>query len=118
MTATLPEGVAGYLLITAIALVAHESWRWAGALLGRRVRETDAAFVWVRYVSAALVAGLTMRLVLFPAGVLGEIDSHVRVISLAMAAIVYVLARNNLGLGILSGSVTMLVLAYAAKLPF
>ena len=105
--------IAGYLIVLAFALVAHESWRWLGAFLGAQVRESDDIFVWVRYVSTALVSALAMRIILFPSGALSTIDLPYRVAALAISTAVFLLLRHNLAAGIVAGSSSLVVLAYA-----
>ena len=103
----------GYLIVLAFALVAHESWRWLGAFLGAQVRETDDIFVWVRYVSTALVSALAMRIILFPSGALSTIDLPYRVAALAISTAVFLLLRRNLAAGIVAGSASLIAMAFA-----
>ena len=108
-------GWQGYLLILGIALVAHESWRWLGAFLGRNVTQDDAVFVWVRYVSMAIVAALVTRLILFPAGELEAISLPVRVASVAIGIALFLGFRRNLAIGIAGGSLALVLLAQFAR---
>jgi branched-subunit amino acid transport protein len=105
--------ISGYLIILAFALIAHESWRWLGAFLGAQVRETDDVFVWVRYVSTALVSALAMRIILFPSGALETIDLPFRIAALAIATGAFLLSKRNLAAGIIAGSASLVGLAYA-----
>ncbi|MGI9476058.1 MAG: AzlD domain-containing protein [Hyphomicrobiaceae bacterium] len=104
----------GYLIVLAFALVAHESWRWLGAFLGAQVRETDDIFVWVRYVSTALVSALAMRIILFPSGALSTIDLPYRIAALAISTTVFLLLRRNLAAGIVAGSASLIAMAFAS----
>lgn len=108
--------VGGYLAIALLALVAHESWRWLGAFLGRRVTEADDVFVWVRYVASALVAALAMRLIFFPAGVLAEIAFSARLAATIIGVGVFLATKRNLALGIGGGSLSLVGLGYLASL--
>lgn len=105
--------LSGYLLVLAIALVAHESWRWLGAFIGAQVRETDAVFVWVRYVSTALVSALAIRIILFNSGALGSIELPYRVTALAIATAVFFATRRNLAAGIAAGSISLAAMAFS-----
>jgi len=75
----LDDGFGGYLVLALIAALAHEPWRWAGLLIGRRIDAEGEVFQWVRAVSTALVAALVARLVLFPAGALDTVPIAIRV---------------------------------------
>lgn len=106
--------ITGYLMVLAIALVAHESWRWLGAFIGAQVRETDAVFVWIRYVSTALVSALAIRIILFNSGALGSIDLAYRLIALALATAVFYATRRNLAAGIAAGSLSLAAMAFTS----
>lgn len=100
--------LAGYIAVALFAIVAHESWRWLGALLGSRVRDTDDVFVWVRYVSSALVAALAMRFVIFAPGVLATIAFPVRAAAVLIAIAVFMATGRNLVAGIATGCLTLI----------
>jgi branched-subunit amino acid transport protein len=106
--------ISGYLIVLAFAIAAHESWRWLGAFLGAQVRETDDVFVWVRYVSTALVAALAMRIILFPSGALVTIDLSFRIAALVISTATFLMAGRNLAVGILAGCISLVALAYFA----
>ena len=103
--------MAGYAAVALFAIVAHESWRWLGALLGARIRETDEIFIWVRYVSSAIVSALAMRFVFFPAGVLATIEFPVRLLAIAAGVALFVVSGRNLALGVIGGCGTLVVLS-------
>ena len=105
--------ISGYLIILAFALIAHESWRWLGAFLGAQVRETDDVFVWVRFVSTALVSALAMRIILFPSGALASVDLPFRVSALVIATRTFLVFQRNLAAGIVAGSASLVALSYA-----
>jgi branched-subunit amino acid transport protein len=104
--------ISGYLIVLAFAIAAHESWRWLGAFLGAQVRETDDVFVWVRYVSTALVAALAMRIILFPSGALATVELQYRVAALAISTAIFLLAGRNLAAGIVAGCTSLVAMAY------
>ena len=108
---TISNDLWGYVAVGLFVLLAHESWRWLGALLGSRVRETDDVFVWVRYVSSALVAALAMRFVFFPAGVLATIGFPIRAAAMTMAIVVFMLTKRNLAWGIVAGALALIGLS-------
>jgi branched-subunit amino acid transport protein len=103
-TSPLDPGFGGYLVLFAVGVLVHEPWRWLGLVLGRKVDADGEVFRWVRAVSAALVAGLVMRLVLFPAGALLAVSLPVRITAFAVAVAVFLALRRNLAAGIAAGA--------------
>jgi len=112
----LDDGFGGYLVLALICALAHESWRWLGLVLGQGIDADGAVFRWVRAVSSALVAGLCMRLVLFPSGALIAIALEVRLLALAVGLAAFFFVRQTLAVGIGAGAVALLLLDFATKL--
>jgi len=99
-------------LLVAICGAATYLWRGLGVVLSGRVRTESPVFTWVGCVAWAMIAGLTMRILLMPAGVLAETSLLDRAIGSAVAMLLYfVLSRRNLFLGVGSAFVTMIVLS-------
>ncbi len=109
----LPDGLWGYLILLGMALAFHEPWRWAGIVLGRDIDVHGPVFAWVRSVATALVAGLVMRLVLFPAGALGTLPPGIRVGAFATGIAVFFLTRRSLAKGVLAGAAALIAGAMA-----
>ncbi|MEZ5844011.1 MAG: AzlD domain-containing protein [Hyphomicrobiaceae bacterium] len=110
------DGLGGYLAILVVAVVAHESWRWLGLALGRGIDADGALFRWVRAVSTALVAGLCLRLVLFPSGALAGITLGSRLIALAVGIAAFLLLSRTLLVGIGAGAAALLAVEGALGL--
>lgn len=106
---TLGDGLWGYLVLLAIAVFAHEPWRWLGWAIGRRIDPGGEVFRWVRAVSTALVCALCARLVVFPAGALESVPAAVRIGALAGAIAVYYLTGARLLAGVLTGAGVIVV---------
>jgi branched-subunit amino acid transport protein len=99
-------------LLVAICGAATYLWRGLGVVVSGRVRADGAVFTWVGCVAWAMIAGLTMRILLMPAGVLAETALLERAIGCAVALLCYfVLSRRNLFLGVGSAFATMIVLS-------
>ena len=94
------HGPLGWLAMLLFSALAHEPWRWAGYLLGRRLNPDDAFFQWVRYVSTALIAALVARLILFPSGALGHVALEIRVVALVAGVGLY-FVTNKIWQGVL-----------------
>lgn len=99
-------GIYGFVIV--LAVLVHEPWRWLGLLLARKLSTGSEVFVWVRCVTTALVAGLALRLVLFPAGALASVGATVRVGALVAALAVFMIAGRSLGAGVIAGAVFVL----------
>ncbi len=108
MTA-LNDGFGGFLILSLIAILAHEPWRWLGLALGRRLTVDSEIFIWVRAVATALVAGLVMRLILFPAGALADVSLVSRLAALAGGIGIFFLAGRSLGAGVAGGAGLLMV---------
>ena len=114
MSPVLADGFGGYAVLLAIIVVAHEPWRWLGFLLGRNLSADSETFLWVRSVATALVAGLVMKLVLFPAGMLATVPLWTRVLALAGGVALYALGRN-LALGVAGGAGLIALFAWVGR---
>jgi Branched-chain amino acid transport protein (AzlD) len=104
MNPVLNDGFGGYLVLLGLALCAHEPWRWMGFALGRNISTDGELFLWVRAVATALVAGLVMKLAVFPAGALAAVPLWVRMVALCVGISVFLATRRNLALGVASGA--------------
>lgn len=104
------DGLTTTLILLAIAVFVHEPWRWVGLLVGNRIDVHSPWFQWVRAVATALVAGLVMRLVLFPAGALAGVGLGVRVAAMLAGIAVYFLTRRGLAAGVGAGAATLVAL--------
>lgn len=101
-------------LLVAICGLATYLWRGLGVVLSGRVRTDSAIFTWVGCVAWAMIAGLTVRILLMPSGVLAETAFIDRAIGTAVAlAVFFLLTRRNLFLGVIAAFVTMTLLSMA-----
>lgn len=96
-------------IILVIAVVAHEPWRWLGLYVGRDIDVEGDLFQWVRAVATALVAGLVMRLLIFPAGALGGVPLWLRLAAFAAGVAVFFGFKRSLALGVLAGTLVLAV---------
>jgi hypothetical protein len=110
MAAALDDGFGGYLVLFAAGFAATEIWRWLGLLVGSRLDMAGEVFQWVRAVATALVAGMVVRMLLFPAGALADISLTVRLAAFLGGFVCYFAVKRNLAVGVAGGS-ALLVLA-------
>ncbi len=113
MTGGFDDGYGGYLALAGICALAHEPWRWFGFVLGRNLSVESPLFQWVRAVATALVAGLVMKLVVFPAGTLAAVPALVRLVALAGGVALYRLAGQRLAAGVAGGSAILATIEFA-----
>ncbi len=99
-------------LIIAIAILAHEPWRWLGLYVGRDLDIDGVLFRWVRAVATAMVAGLVMRLLVFPAGALAGVPMALRLAAFAAGIAVFYAARRNLAAGVAGGAAVLIAGGY------
>jgi Branched-chain amino acid transport protein (AzlD) len=107
----LDDGFGGFATLLLIAVLAHEPWRWLGLALGRGLTVDSEIFIWVRAVATALVAGLVMRLILFPAGTLADIAVSARLAGLLCGIAVFFLAGRSLGAGVTAAAIILIASA-------
>lgn len=105
----LGSGVSATVVILLVAFLVHEPWRWAGLYLGRAIDVNSEIFQWVRAVATALVSGLVMRLILFPAGALAGVPLWLRLAAFGIGILVFFRARRSLTAGVGAGSAILIL---------
>lgn len=106
--AALGQGLGATVMIIAVALLMHEPWRWAGLYLGRAIDVDSEVFQWVRSVATALVSGLVMRLILFPAGALAGPPLWLRLAAFVIGIVVFFRSGRSLTIGVASGAAMLI----------
>jgi hypothetical protein len=105
----LADGWSTAALIVVVAVLAHEPWRWLGLYVGRGLDIDGELFRWVKAVANAMVAGLVMRLLVFPAGALAGAPLVLRVGAFAVGIAVFFAWRRNLAAGVAGGTLVLVV---------
>lgn len=103
----LDDGYGGYLVLALVGFAVHEPWRWLGLVLGRNLTIDSEAFLWVKAVASALVAGLVFRLLLYPVGALAEVSFTIRLIGFLAGTAAFLVFRRSMGLGVAAGALTL-----------
>ena len=96
------------LLVVACGLGTY-LWRGLGLLVSGRVRADSDFFVWAGCVAYAMIAGLTVRIMLLPTGTLAATPLADRLIACALALVAY-FVRRNLFVGIAAGFAALVTL--------
>jgi branched-subunit amino acid transport protein len=97
------------LAVLASALVTYLP-RALGVMAGRRIDTDSRLFRWFGCVAYAMLAGLVTRMILLPIGPLQATTLSLRLSAVAVAVLVFLVARRNLPVGLLAGLVTLALL--------
>ena len=100
-----------WVLMGACGVVTY-MWRGLGVLLSGRIATDSDVFDWITCVAYAMVAGLIMRIIVMPSGLLAFSLLSDRLIACGLALIAYYGFRRNLFVGVGSGAVVLTVLNY------
>jgi branched-subunit amino acid transport protein len=100
-----------WLLLILCSAVTY-MWRGLGVLLSGRISTTSDGFVWITCVAYAMVAGLIMRIIVMPTGLLAASLLTHRLLACALGLAAYYVARRNLFVAVSVGAVTLTVLNY------
>lgn len=101
-----------WALIAACALGTY-LWRGLGVALSGRIEAESELFHWAACVAYAMVAGLTVRIIVMPAGTLAASLLGDRLVACAIALIAFYATRRNLFAGVIAGAVALVALSYA-----
>lgn len=93
-----------------LGVAATYFWRGLGVALARRMKAEGALIDWVGCVAYALLAGLIARMIILPVGPMADIPLWERGVAVAVGIAAYVLARKNILVGVLAGTVAVAVL--------
>jgi branched-subunit amino acid transport protein len=100
-----------WLLVVAVAAGTY-LWRGVGVLLSGRIRVESELFVWVTCVAYAMVAGLIVRIIVMPSGLLAQSLLADRLIACALALAAFHATRKNLFVGVITGVAAIVAAAY------
>lgn len=84
-------------------------WRGLGVALSGRVRVESELFNWIACVAYAMVAGLIMRIIVMPSGLLAQSFLADRLLACAVALVAFYASRRNLFIGVITGVIAVIV---------
>lgn len=99
----LPGGVLFGWAMLGLAVAATFGWRFLGVVLAGRIDPESPLFDWVSAVAYAMVAGLMMRIVVFPSGAIAATPVADRVLAAAVALAVWYWRGRSLAPGLAAG---------------
>jgi branched-subunit amino acid transport protein len=104
-----------WLLVLACAAGTYV-WRGLGVLLSGRIEVDSELFNWVACVAYAMVAGLIVRIIVMPGGMLAQSLLADRLLACALALAAFYACRRNLFVGVCAGVVTLIAVNYVRTL--
>ena len=104
----MPGESAELWLMAAGAGLGTYACRGLGVLLSGRIDIDSELFRWVACVAYAMIAGLVMRIIVMPTGILGETALPERAIACLLGLAAYRLSRHNLLVGVTAGSLVLI----------
>lgn len=99
----------GAMTLVAVAIVGTYGWRFMGVLVAGRIEEGSRYFVWITCVAYSIAAGLMMKLLILPSGVLADTSLVDRAIAFLVAISVFYLAKRRLVPALIVGVVLFYV---------
>ena len=81
------------ILITSLATF---SSRFLGVITAEKIKENSKIFRWFNCLAYSTLAALIARIVVFPSGVLVEVDYLVRFIVIILSILIFYLTKKNL----------------------
>jgi hypothetical protein len=103
-----------YVLVVLVGFLPTDVWRWLAVFSGRKLDEDSEIMIFIRGVATAMVAGVIMRLVIFPTGDLETVPLFVRAGSVVVAFAVYFLSKRSMIAGVIAGEAVMIAGAHFA----
>jgi len=85
-------------------------WRGLGVLLSGRIATSSEVFTWITCVAYAMVAGLVVRIIVMPTGLLATSLLTHRLLACALGLAAYYLARRNLLAAVSVGAAALTIL--------
>ena len=99
------------LLLALCALGTYVS-RGLGVLLSGRISVNGDWFTWVTCVTYAMIAGLVMRIIVMPSGLLATSLTWHRLLACLLGLAAYYVFRRNLLVAVAVGAASLIVLNY------
>jgi len=105
-----------WLLVIVCGLTTY-LWRGLGVLLSGRIRPDGDIFNWLACVAYAMVAGLIMRIIVLPTGMLASSLLSHRLIACCLGLAAFYACRRNLLVAVGVGALALAALNYLRVLP-
>ena len=84
------------ILVILVTSFATYLSRFLGVISSEKIRETSKLFRWFNCLAYSTLAALIARAIIFPAGVLSEIDYFLRFIVIVVSLLLFYFSKRNL----------------------
>ena len=84
------------ILVILVTSLATYLSRFLGVISSEKMEVKSKIFRWFNCIAYAILAALIARIVIFPVGVLGEVELWIRLIVVIISIILFLLSKNNL----------------------
>ncbi len=81
------------ILVTSLATF---SSRFLGVITAEKIKENSKIFRWFNCLAYSTLAALISRIIIFPSGVLSEVDYLIRFIVIILSILIFYLTKKNL----------------------
>ena len=81
------------ILVTSLATF---SSRFLGVITSEKIKENSKIFRWFNCLAYSTLAALISRIIIFPSGVLSEVDYFIRFIVIISSILIFYLTKKNL----------------------
>ena len=98
-----------YVALVLVGFLPNEVWRWLGIVMARGLDERSEIVVWVRAVATAILAGVIAKLTLFPPGALAGVPMTIRLASVTVGFVGFLLLRRSVLAGVVAGELVLIV---------
>ena len=103
-------------LVTVACAMGHYLWRGLGVALSGQVTIQSELFKWVSCVAYAMIAGLVMRIMILPAGLLAQTALVDRLAACVFAFVAYRAGGRNLLVSVTAGVVILMLASWVRSL--
>ena len=84
------------LIVIFVTSIATYLSRFLGVLSSEKIKETSKIFRWFNCLAYSTLAALIARIVIFPSGILNEVDYLIRFIVIVISIVIFYLTKKNL----------------------
>ena len=84
------------LIVIIVTSIATYLSRFLGVLSSEKIKETSKIFRWFNCLAYSTLAALIARIVIFPSGILNEVDYLIRFIVIVISIVIFYLTKKNL----------------------
>ena len=87
---------ANIIIVIIVTSFATYLSRFLGVVSAEKIKETSKMFRWFNCLAYSTLAALIARIIIFPSGILSEVDYLIRLIVVILSIIIFYLSKKNL----------------------